>query len=128
MAQERIFQVEDESIVAMDVTQRLSDLGYEMVGYAKSGHEALEKIRQCAPDLVLMDILLEGDMDGIQTAQQIRARFDIPVIYITAQADAATLERARITDPYGYIIKPFNEKELHSTIETALLHRRWRRG
>jgi PAS domain S-box-containing protein len=120
MAHEKIFIVEDESIVAMEMTERLTHLGYEVIGHAKSGQQALKRVGQSVPDLVLMDILLKGDMDGIQTTEQIRSRFDIPVVYVTAHADAATLERAKITQPFGYIIKPFNERELHTTIEIAL--------
>jgi CheY-like chemotaxis protein len=120
MADPAIFIVEDELIVAKDIKGTLISLGYTVPGMAKSGEEALEKIRASLPDLVLMDIHLAGKMDGIEAAGQIRALYDVPVIYLTAYADNALLERAKITEPYGYVLKPYDERELHSTIEMAL--------
>jgi len=115
----RIFIVEDESIVAQDLMESLERLGYGIAGTARSGEAALEKIRADPPDLVLMDIQLEGTLDGIQTAGEITNTIDIPVIYLTAYADKDLLERAKLTQPYGYIIKPYNERELLSVIEMA---------
>jgi PAS domain S-box-containing protein len=112
MTRERIFIVEDEGIVAADLESILNSLGYQVVGIASSGEEAVPKIEAAMPDLVLMDIRLKGHMDGIDTAEQIHARFNIPVTYLTAYADEGTLERAKPTMPYGYILKPFEEKEL----------------
>src|SRR4030095_11809200 len=107
-------------IVSMDLQRRLKAMGYEIAGAAVSGEEAIEKAEKLRPDMVLMDIMLDGEMDGTQAAEIIRARFSIPVIYLTAYADSATLERAKITEPFGYILKPFEERELHGHIEIAL--------
>ncbi len=114
-----ILIVEDESIVALDIQARLNRLGYQVVGVADSGDEALSLAEARHPELALMDIRLNGTMDGVETAQQLRARFDIPVIYLTAYADESTLQRARVAEPLGYLVKPFEERELHSTLEMA---------
>src|SRR4029453_6704516 len=116
----RMLIVEDERIVAMDLQGRLNSMGYEVVGHAVSGEEAIQKAEALRPDMILMDIMLDGELDGIQAAEIIRSRFTIPVIYLTAYADSATLERAKITEPFGYILKPFEERELHGHIEIAL--------
>src|SRR5215471_13237109 len=120
----RILVVEDERIVSLDIQRRLKNLGYEIVGAAVSGEEAIQKASMHHPDLVLMDIMLEGKLDGIAAAEAIRRRLAIPVIYLTAHADAYTLERAKITEPFGYILKPFEERELHGHIEIALYKHR----
>ncbi len=112
--------VEDEAIVAADLAGKLGQLGYEVVGTAASGEEAVEMACRLRPDVVLMDIRLRGSMDGIEAAEAIRGRHDVPVIYLTAHSDAATLERAKLTGPFGYILKPFEERELSTTIEMAL--------
>jgi len=112
--------VEDELIVAEDLTHWLAGLGYGVGSRAANGQEAVQRCESTRPDLVLMDILLPGDMDGIQAAEVIRDRFDIPVVYITASSDEATLARAKVTQPFGYILKPFDERSLYSTIEMAL--------
>ena len=112
--------VEDESIVAMGIRSSLTDLGYTVTGIAGSGEVAIKKIAETQPDLVLMDINLKGDMDGVQTAEQVRSHFGIPVIFLTAYADNNTLQRAKVTEPFGYILKPFEEKELNISIEMAL--------
>ena len=116
----RILIVEDDGIVARDIQQTLVRLGYAYPIVVSSGEEAVQRVAEIRPDLVLMDIKLKGAMDGVEAAQQIRARFDIPVIYLTAYADDLTLRRAKITAPFGYVLKPFEEEELHSTIEMAL--------
>jgi CheY-like chemotaxis protein len=116
----RILVVEDEKIVAMDVKNMLENLGYTVPAIASSGGEALQKIEEIKPDIVLMDIMLDDHMDGVETTHEIRSRFAIPVVYVTAYADENTLERAKTTAPYGYILKPFEEKELHTTIQIAL--------
>lgn len=116
----KILIVEDESIVAMDIADKLEKLGYEVVDLVDSGELAIETVADKQPDLVLMDIVLQGDIDGIQTAEYIKTNFQIPVVYLTAYADKNTLERAKITEPYGYILKPFKEAELNATIEMAL--------
>ena len=116
----KILVVEDESIVAMDIKHRLESMGYIVPAITSSGEEAVEKAAETNPDLVLMDIVLKGEIDGIDAAQQIKDNFDIPVVYLTAYSDERTLKRAKITGPFGYIIKPFEDRELHSAIEVAL--------
>jgi len=115
-----VFIVEDESIVANDIRDALQHLGYEVMGIAKSGEIALEKIGEAKPDLILMDIHLAGKMDGIETAGKIRETYHIPVVYLTANSDTPVLDRAKATEPYGYILKPFSDQDLKSTIEIAL--------
>lgn len=115
-----ILIVEDENVVALEIQERLKSYGYHVTGFAVSGEEAIKMAEATCPDLVLMDIMLKGKMDGVDAAQMIRACFDIPVVYLTALSDENTLQRAKATKPFGYLIKPFNEKELHSTIEVAL--------
>jgi CheY-like chemotaxis protein len=124
MEQPAIFIVEDEAIVANDIKETLKSLGYTVPGIAKSGELALEKIPEANPDLVLMDIHLAGQMDGVETAGRIHVLYNIPVIYLTAYADKALLDRAKVTEPYGYVIKPYDERELHSVIEMALYKHR----
>jgi two-component system, LytTR family, response regulator LytT len=115
-----IFIVEDESIVAKDIQNSLVKLGYNVVGIANNGKEAIEKITELSPDLVLMDIMIKGSMTGIEVSEKIKETISIPVIFLTAYADESTLSRAKITEPYGYILKPFKEIDLHSTIEMAV--------
>jgi PAS domain S-box-containing protein len=115
-----VFIVEDESIVANDIQDALQHLGYEVTGMARSGETALEKIGEAKPDIILMDIRLAGKMDGIETAAKIRTTRAVPVVYLTANSDTPVLERAKATEPYGYILKPFDERDLKSTIEIAL--------
>jgi CheY-like chemotaxis protein len=124
MEQPAIFIVEDEAIVANDIKETLKSLGYTVPGIAKSGELALDKVRETKPDLVLMDIHLAGQLDGVETAGKIHVLYDIPVIYLTAYADKALLDRAKVTEPYGYVIKPYDERELHSVIEMALYKHR----
>ncbi|WP_455392106.1 response regulator, partial [[Eubacterium] cellulosolvens] len=120
MSETKILVVEDEYIVAKDIQNTLESLGYSVPAIASSGKDAIKKVNKLQPDLVLMDIVLKGSIDGVETADEIRAKFDIPVVYLTAYADENTLRRAKLTEPYGYLIKPFQERELHSTIEMAL--------
>lgn len=115
-----ILIVEDESIVAESLQDRLEKLGYNVAGLAASGEDAIQLVKTKSPDLVLMDIMLAGKMDGIEAAETIRERFEIPVVYLTSYSDSGTLKRAKITQPFGYLIKPFKERELHTTIEIAL--------
>lgn len=117
----KILIVEDEAIVAMDLQQRLEQLGYSVVGTAMGGAKALELSGLLEPELVLMDIRLQGGMDGIEAATEIRRRFDLPVLYLTAHSDEATLNRAKLTEPFGYLLKPIESRELQVAIE----HRRW---
>ena len=116
----RIMVVEDERIVAMEIDDKLQRMGYGVSAKAVSGEEALQKAGDILPDLILMDIKLHGEMDGIETAACIRSLHDIPVIYLTAFADEDTLQRAKATEPYGYLLKPFEDRELHTTIEMAV--------
>ncbi|MGL5509111.1 MAG: response regulator, partial [Microcoleaceae cyanobacterium] len=116
----KILIVEDESIIAEDLADSLSSKNYEVVGIAASGLNAIALAKEKTPHLILMDVMLQGDMDGINTAEIIKETLKIPVIYLTAYADHQTLERVKATNPLGYVVKPFNEKNLHLTIEVAL--------
>jgi PAS domain S-box-containing protein len=120
MAGERIMVVEDEPIVAADIRETLEMLGYVIPAIASSGEEAIQKAMETQPDLILMDIKLQGGMDGVEVAACLQDRLETPVIYLTAYADTETLQRAKITEPFGYILKPFAERELHTAIELAL--------
>jgi len=118
----KILITEDELIVALDLQSRLQNMGYEVVGIASSGDDAILQVQDKRPDLVLMDIVLYGEMDGIEASLQIREECDVPVIYLTANADAATLERASSTHPFTCLLKPFKERELKFSIDMALYH------
>lgn len=124
MAQIRILVVEDEVIVADDIRRSLENLGYDVPSIASSGEVAIKKAQEDRPDLVLMDIMLMGEMDGIEAAGTIISRFDIPVVYLTAYSDEKILERAKITEPFGYLIKPYKDRELEINIEIALYKHR----
>ncbi len=116
----RIMVVEDEAVVADDIRRSLQNMNYAVPAIASSGEEAIEKAHQYDPDLVLMDIVLKGEMDGIEAAKQIRSHLDVPLVYLTAYSDKKILERAKTTEPFGYLIKPFKERELGIAIEIAL--------
>ena len=120
LAPKKIMVVEDESIISLDFRNSLKNLGYAVSGAATSGDVALTKVANNIPDLILMDIHLKGDMSGIEVSEQITSNYRIPVVYLTANADSATFRKANQTNPYGYILKPFNEKELGIAIEIAL--------
>lgn len=120
MPKTNVLVVEDESIVSKDIQYSLKKLGYNVVGAAASGDRAIELARSEKPDIVLMDIMLKGEMNGIETAEVMKTELGIPVIFLTAYADDSTLSKAKVTEPYGYIIKPFKEVDLHTTIEMAL--------
>ncbi|MBI2860372.1 MAG: response regulator [Chloroflexi bacterium] len=122
--QARILIVEDESVVALDLGQRIRNCGHEVAGIAATGGEAIEMAKRTRPGLVLMDIRLPGAMDGVEAANQIRKQLDIPVIFATAYGDDATLGRAKVTGPFGYIIKPIEEWELCAAVEVALWRHR----
>jgi PAS domain S-box-containing protein len=115
-----ILIVEDEAIVAADLAIRLTQLGYEVVGTTPSGEESVVLAERTRPSLVLMDIRLQGALDGIEAAQEIRARFRLPVVFLTAYAESATLQRAKLAEPLGYILKPFEDRELATIVEIAL--------
>jgi len=120
MAKQRILIVEDERIVAKDIRDSLNNFGYEVVDLVVSGEEAIKKAEEHHPDLVLMDIMLKGAMTGIEVAKHIRTTILIPVVFLTAYADEQTLQSAKLSEPFGYIIKPFEDAELHSTIQMAI--------
>ncbi len=123
MTNPKILIVEDENIVAIDLQKRLVNLGYEIVGIVSTGEEAVKKAIATLPDLVLMDVRLKGEMDGIEAASMLRFQYGIAVVYLSAYADNDTLKRASKTEPFGYVLKPFEERELHTTIEMALYRR-----
>ncbi|MGI6358898.1 MAG: ATP-binding protein [Bacillota bacterium] len=127
MPKARILIVEDEGIEALDIQHRLTNLGYSAPDIAFSGEEALRLVEQVCPDLVLMDIMLHGDVDGVTAAQEVQSRFGIPVVYLTAYADQDTVQRAKVTAPYGYLVKPFKERELDIAIDMALYKHRMER-
>jgi diguanylate cyclase len=120
MSNKKILIVEDESIIAEDIADSLKALGYRVTAIVFSGEEAIQSVVEVRPDLVLMDVNLQGEIDGITAAEEIRTRFQIPVVYLTAYADENTLRRVNATKPFGYIVKPFEEKNLHTTIQLAL--------
>lgn len=116
----KILVVEDENILALGLKKKLEKLGYTVTDIAASGPETIKKVADNTPDLILMDIVLKGDMDGIETAKKLNETLSIPIIYLTAYADDAILKRAAATVPYGYILKPYKEKELKANIEMAI--------
>ncbi|MEG4048513.1 ATP-binding protein [Microcoleus sp. Pol17_C1] len=116
----QILVVEDEVIVAQDIAGRLKKLGYGVTATVSSGEEAIQKAVENPPDLVLMDIVLKGDMDGVTAAEKIKTNKNVPTVFLTAYADDQTLQRAKLTDPFGYIIKPFQQNDLRVAIEIAL--------
>lgn len=120
MDKSRILIVEDERITSDHLRRLLTRLGYEVVGIANNGMRALELLKNLDVDLVIVDIGLPGNLDGVQIAQQAREDYDIPAVFLTAYSDPDTIRRARVSEPYGYIVKPFVEEELHATIEIAL--------
>jgi CheY-like chemotaxis protein len=120
----RVLVVEDEAVVAMHLRQELTKLGYTIAGVATTGEQALQMIEKVFPDLVLMDIHIQGELDGIETARRIPRYLHIPVIYLSAYSEDTTLKRAGDTHPYGYLIKPFLDRELHATIKMALVRSR----
>lgn len=116
----RILIVEDESVVVDDLEEVLEELGYDVVGTAASGAEAIHHSRTYCPDLILMDIRLQGELDGIEAARQIQQQQFIPIVYLTSHTDEATLQRAKLSAPFGYLTKPFRERELHMTLQVSL--------
>ncbi|OGW07139.1 MAG: hypothetical protein A2889_10755 [Nitrospinae bacterium RIFCSPLOWO2_01_FULL_39_10] len=115
-----ILIVEDEAIIAIDIKKSLMEMGYDVAPVAGTGEDAIHKAEEYKPDLVVMDIVMPGKIDGIEAARQIQSRFDIPVVFLTAYADKETIDRAKIAEPFGYIAKPFTDKDLYSNIEIAL--------
>ncbi|HNV70514.1 MAG TPA: response regulator [Candidatus Ozemobacteraceae bacterium] len=116
----RILLVEDEAILALQMKEAIRQMGYCVTGVCASGEKALESVERQKPDLVLMDINIQGEMDGIETARMIRERYEIPSVFLTAHSDESTIARAKIVEPYGYLLKPVNTKELQIAIDVAL--------
>jgi PAS domain S-box-containing protein/putative nucleotidyltransferase with HDIG domain len=120
MKKTKILVVEDESIVARDIRNMLVGLGYEVTAVVPTALAAIQKAQETRPDIVLMDVMLQGEITGVEAAEQIYNKLSIPVVYLTAYADSTTVQQAKKTEPFGYIIKPFEERELQTTIEIAL--------
>lgn len=120
MTQTKILVVEDEVIIARDLQLQLESMGFAVPALAATGKDAVLKAEQFRPDLILMDIMLSDEIDGIEAAGQIRSRFSIPVVYITAHADKKILERSKATEPYGYLVKPISSRNLQATIEMSI--------
>jgi PAS domain S-box-containing protein len=128
VAKANILIVEDDFVIAKVLAESLQELGYQVAGIVSTGEEAVERSAKLHPDLVLMDIRLKGEMDGIEAGEAISGDLHIPIVYLTAYSDERTVERAKITEPYGYLIKPFTDTELKTTLEMAIYkHRRERR-
>ena len=119
MSKVKILVVEDELIIAEDIRMMLEDLGYEVIGTVPDYSEAIELMDKNLPDVVLIDILLAGEKDGITLAETIREKFNLPFIFITSHSDTATVERAKSVHPDGYLVKPFEKKDLYTSIEIA---------
>jgi CheY-like chemotaxis protein len=117
--EKRILVVEDEQIIGEDIKRTLEQFGYSVIDVMGTGEETLQKIDKLNPDMILMDIMLGGTLTGIETANEVLKSYDIPILYLTAYANEKILEDAKLTQPYGYIIKPFEEKELRASIEMA---------
>ena len=120
----RLLVVEDEAIVAADLEDRLNRMGYNVIGTAESGDEAIQLVRDLKPDLVFMDIMLKGEMDGIEAAAIIREMQSIPVIFLTANSNDAIINRAKVSEPFAYLLKPFEERHLKINIEMSLYKHR----
>jgi len=116
----KILIIEDEAIIAEDIKNRLENMNYSVSRIVSNGQDAIKSTSELDIDLILMDVILQGDIDGIEAAKEIKKHFDIPIIYLTAHSDKNTIERAKVTGPFGYLIKPFEDKELQITIDIAL--------
>jgi two-component system, response regulator PdtaR len=119
----KILIAENERIAAVDIKNSLHRIGCEIMEIVSSGGEVIRKVNEEKPDLILMDITLDGALDGIETAEIISAKYNIPVIYLASYSDRETLQRAKITEPYGYLIKPFDSREIEIAIEMAFIKR-----
>ena len=120
MSKINILVVEDEAIVAKDIQQSLKKIGYNVLDLLSSGESVLLCLKENKPDLILLDIMLKGELSGVDVSEHVNNHYKIPIIFLTAYADQSTLDKAKVTEPYGYIIKPFKEVDLHTTIEMAL--------
>jgi len=119
----KILVAENERIIAVDIKNSLQRLGFKVTALVSSGEEVLKKVNEERPDLILMDITLDGSLNGIETAEIISSKYNIPVIYLTAYGDRETIQKAKITEPYGYLIKPFDSREIEIAIEMAFIKR-----
>ena len=119
-AKPNILIAEDEKIIALDISNTLHRLGYGISGIASSGKEIFKLLEHSIPDMIMMDIMLDGDMTGIEAASIVSEKYSVPVVFLTALTDEATLEKAKTANSYGYILKPYDDKSLHSAIEMAL--------
>ena len=119
-----ILIVEDDVIIGEDIKKSVRNIGHEIVDFVPSGEQALERAEKLRPDLVLMDIVLRGRLNGIETAEQIHKQFQIPIVFLTAYADKITMSRAQRANPYGYILKPFEDEELKTVLEQAIERRK----
>ena len=128
MSRTRILIVEDEPIVSKDIQHTIVSFGYEVAATASSGEEAVKKAAEWTPDLVLMDIVLKGNMDGLEAAACIQAQRKVHVVYISAHGERGILDRAKLTYPYGYVMKPFTDRELATAIEVALSNHQINQG
>lgn len=128
MTKGKLLIVEDDFVVAASLQAELSEMGYQVIGLAPSSKGAIEHVRAERPELVLMDIKLQGGIDGIETAKKLRMEYDIPSVFLTAFAENGILERAKQSEPYGYLVKPYEQKELKATIEMALNKAKTDRG
>ena len=120
MSKTNIMVVEDEYIVAADLKERLETMGYQVGFMVQSGQDAIDCIEMKTPDLIIMDIVLSGEMDGIETSMAIKQKKSIPVVFLTAHATESILDRAKLSEPFGYVLKPFKDRELQAVIEMAL--------
>jgi DNA-binding NarL/FixJ family response regulator len=127
MTQPTILLVEDEALIAMELADRLTQLAYTVCRHVSTGEDAVRSVEELHPDLVLMDIKLAGKMNGLEAAELIRAKHDIPIVFLSAFSDNELLKQATRAEPYGYLVKPFEERELHSTITMALYRSRMER-
>jgi len=119
----KILIAENEKIIAIDIKNILHRIGCNVLDIVSSGEEVIRKVKEEKPDLILMDISLDGSLDGIETAEVLSSSYDIPVIYLTAFNDRETLQRAKITEPYGYLVKPFDSREIEIAIDMAFIKR-----
>src|SRR5215831_5715660 len=120
MTTTNILVVEDERILAKGIEKQLKRLGYEVAGLVSSGEEAVRQAKELRPDLILMDIHLGAGMDGVEAANLIRTRLGTPIVFLTAHSDEATLQRAKVTEPSGFILKPYEDRDIQTAIEIGL--------
>ncbi|MCB5251238.1 MAG: response regulator [Candidatus Cloacimonadales bacterium] len=124
MSKLKVLVVEDDSIIIIDLKRRIPKIGYELVGVFSKGEDAIEHVEVLKPDIILMDVMLDGMLDGIETAKLIHNQTDVPILFLTSMVDEETFQRAKITSPYAYIIKPVTDRELQINIEIALYQKK----